>query len=256
MRQLFRGVIMIFLTCSTAIAQANVTPPIEETCPDIKISTPQNALLPRQSAFFEVFFGNGIGPKQYKYFWTASLGKIAGGQGTAKIELIPARQDNGSNLTVSVQIGGLPRNCESTFSSDIIPIVQLPIGDPVDRYGKSSKYDERSRIDSFFIQLNNNPTSAGLFVIGFNSADSGKYKRSRLSNILTSINFRKYDIKRVSFAIYEGDFEDDTSLWLVPPRAELPEIADEYILIKGKDLARKIPTLFKKNNNSWQPQQN
>jgi hypothetical protein len=48
------------------------------------------------------------------------------------------------------------------------------------------------------------------------------------------------------FAIYEGPFEQQTSLWLVPYGAELPGRADEYILIDGKDLARKIPTLFKK----------
>jgi len=83
-------------------------------------------------------------------------------------------------------------------------------------------------------------------MIGFNEKDSRQRKINSLRQIISILNFRRYEINKLSFAIYEGSFEQQTSLWLVPHGAKLPRRAAEYILIDGKDLSTRIPTLFKK----------
>jgi hypothetical protein len=72
-----------------------------------------------------------------------------------------------------------------------------------------------------------------------------------LKNINKHLEFRKFDKKRITFAIAETDFEK-TELWIVPPRAKFPKSRTgdfkrvsevNYQIIKAEEFSRKINDL-------------
>ena len=241
--------ILIFLVASCSLegkaqAQENAVPD-RGTCPTILVNGPSGVLAPTEPAIFEAVISNKTSATGLKYIWTTTIGKIATGQGTSNIELVLPEDINGGNVTVTVNIEGLPVGCPSS-TSEVAPMMAVIEGDPVDEYGRMSRRDETARFDNFFFQLKSNPSYDGLVVIGFNEKDSRQRKINSLRQIIDLLNFRRYNINKLSFAIGEGASEQQTSLWLVFPGGKLPKAADKYILIKGQDLAQKIPTLFKK----------
>lgn len=240
--------ILIFLVASCSLegkaqAQENAVPD-RGTCPTILVNGPGGVFAPTEPAIFEAVISNKSAAG-LKYIWTTTIGKITSGQGTSKIELVPPEGVNGGNVTVTVNIEGLPIGCPSS-ASETSPMMSVIEGDPVDEYGGISRNDETARFDNFFFQLKSNPSYDGLVVIGFTEKDNRQRKINSLRQIIDLLNFRRYNINKLSFAIGEGASEQQTSLWLVFPGGKLPKVADKYILIDGKDLAQKIPTLFKK----------
>lgn len=240
MKQIISIAVLIFAFCFAAFAQAN-------DCPEITIVTPNDTLVPGKPATISVAVGGKTAKTGLVYEWTVSAGGIVKGQGTPEIEFVATIEENEiANINVDVKITGLPKDCPNT-ASDIMPVAQRIFGDPVDKFGKIALDDRKARLDSFLIQIANDPDGEGLIVLTLEKRDSRTYKISLLKNILKFLEWRKADLTRISFAISEQDFDEQTTLWLVPPGAKLPIAEDEYYeIIKAEELDQKINELFPK----------
>ncbi|MBP7476506.1 MAG: hypothetical protein KA810_14735, partial [Pyrinomonadaceae bacterium] len=74
-------------------------------------------------------------------------------------------------------------------------------------------------IDNFYIQLNNNPSAQG-YIINYGTPAQIKKRRAQ---IMKAINFRKYDVGRVTFVDGpDNGGGESTKLYLVPAGAENP----------------------------------
>ena len=55
----------------------------------------------------------------------------------------------------------------------------------------------------------------------------------------------KYDLTKITFAISESDFDEETILWIVPVGAKFPKYADkEYKIIQAENLEQEFDYLF------------
>jgi hypothetical protein len=105
---------------------------------------------------YRVTVSGGSGGVTPTYTWSASAGKITGGQGTAEVTVDPEGSDI---LTVTVEIGGYPSACRAAGSCSWI--VCKAISRKLDEYGDIGFADERARLDAFAEELKNDPTSQG-----------------------------------------------------------------------------------------------
>ncbi len=154
------------------------------------------------------------------YNWTVSSGTITSGQGTPSISVATTREMAGTDVTATVDVAG---QCSETCPrSDSASAPIKPIEGPllVDEFGKLANDDIRSRLDSFFAELSNNPTSQG-YIINYGT-DREMTARERL--ITNHINFRGFDRSRIT--LVKGGAHDSggvhTKLWRVPPGADNP----------------------------------
>jgi hypothetical protein len=180
------------------------------------------------------------------FIWTASKGAIASGQETNKINLIPAKSDAASNVTIEVKISGLGVNCSTILSNEwgIYPHIE---GDPVERTGKISRRDFISRLDNFFVVIRQNPKQVGILAVYFDKHSSREYRIKHLKDLLQILEWRHYDLSRLY--VYPGvsDSEEETVYWLAPPHADLEDLRFDWTdLVKASDLSSKLGTLFQK----------
>ena len=181
-----------------------------------------------------------------EYAWTVSAGAIVRGQGTPSIEVSTAKEMEGSNVTASVKLGGVPSGCFAA-ASEVASIAYRPSGpDWLDEFGKLSVRDLRARLQNLYIRINNDPTAEGIIIVKFGKKASRTHKMAHLNNIYNAIIWLKGDLTRVSFLISESDYEN-TSVGPVPLGADLANLGiDASKLIKGEELKAKMKTLFLK----------
>lgn len=196
-------------------------------CPTISVIGPAGVTEPGDTMIFSVD-GAPAGPT---YSWRVSSGVIIEGQGTLAISVAVDRSMQGTNVIATVEVTGLLSGCEKTATA-VAPVAALFEGQPVDSYEALKENDERSRLDSFFAELANNPSSIGFIVLtGQRERLNARNRRIRL--ILRHARFRDFDVERLWFA-FEAAGIRRTTLWRVPPGAELP--CDNCPLVKGRDL--------------------
>ena len=130
-----------------------------------------------------------------------------------------------------------------------------------DEKPQATKYDEfetatngyvKSRMDAYYIELNNSPTTQGyIFKFG-----TDKVIAVRERQIRNSIAFLKFDTSRLT--LVRGGFRGivQTQLWLVPPGAETPtaesssKMIDEFEKASIGDIKARLDSLFIELNNS------
>jgi hypothetical protein len=222
----------------------------ENSCPRINLIVPDDLLYPEQSVTFIIKVENGKQSSKLQYFWIVSGGKIIKGQGQSELEFQPTEEDESLRLGIAVKVIGLPEPCADTVSQ-FVNVAGLPIGEPVDGFGKVPFSSYKLRLDSFLIAVNDNPDSEGLIELKFDKRDSRNYKISLLNNIIKFLEFRKFDKKRITFAIGEIDFEQ-TELWVVTQGSKFPRsrtadykrVSEEnYQIIKAEEFTQKIKDL-------------
>lgn len=237
MKRIIFTTILLLVFCFSAYSQAN-----DLACPANFAVFPQGVVNPDETVKIGVNLSKDANESNLKYEWTISAGKLVKGQGTSEVEIATSEENEGSNITVSVKVKGLEKEC---VVSEVFGIASLPIGEPVDSIGKIKLQDYLPRIDAFFHELIVNKDYEGLITIDFDRKDSRTYKKSLLQSIQKFIKLRKFDSSRITFAIADSEGEI-TELWLVPPGAYFPKYATDYTIIKGEDLEQKINELFSK----------
>ena len=188
-------------------------------CPSLSVDGPAGVTAPGGTMTFTANVSGGS-QESVTYNWTVSAGEISSGQGTPSITVQVPTEMSGGNITATVDIGGTDPTCNcTTNSSATAPVAEKPTSTQVDEFGKATDDDVKARIDNFYTQLNNNPNSQG-YIINYGSAADIRRRRAQ---IVKAINFRKYDLSRVTFV----DGPDNgtgvnTKFYLVPPGAENP----------------------------------
>jgi len=128
------------------------------------------------------------------------------------------------------------------FLSDIRGVAELPPSDPLDTFGKQSLNDIKARMDNFYSSLLQNPNCEGVLEMRFGKDARASYKVSRVKLILQAINFRQYDLTRVSFYFTPESKFEETIVWILPPGARSD--FDQSKLIKAEEISSKLNGLF------------
>ena len=195
----------------------NCTDPCE--CAMISVTGPAGITQPGESMTFTASASGGSA-SNLTYNWTVSAGTITSGQGTPSITVATTKEMANSSVTATVDVGGqcaatCQRNASETagIADTIKPVL-------VDEFGKQSNDDIRSRLDTFFTELSNNPGSQG-YIINYGT-DKEIAAREKL--ITNHINFRNQD--RSKFTLVRGGAHESggvhTKLWRVPQGADNP----------------------------------
>jgi len=187
------------------------------SCPTLSVTGPGGTTNPGETM---TFTANLSGAADNTYNWSVSAGTIESGQGTRSITVRTTNDMAGSNVTATVDIGGLDPNCNcTTTASESAPVATRPQATLIDEFGKAPNDDVKARVDNFYIQLNNNPSAQG-YIINYGTPAEIKARRAQ---IMKAITFRKYDPNRVTF-VDGGDTGAgvNTKFWLVPAGADNP----------------------------------
>ena len=184
-------------------------------CPPLSVSGPSGITNPGDAMTFTASSSGDV-----TYNWTVSAGTIESGQGTPSITVRTNRDMAGTNVTATVDIGGLPAGCNCPASaSETAPVAARPEANLIDQFGPATDDDVKARVDNFYTQLNNNPSAQG-YIINYGTPAEIKRRRAQ---IMKAINFRKFDASRVTFI----DGPDNgtgvnTKFYVVPAGAENP----------------------------------
>ena len=95
---------------------------------------------------------------------------------------------------------------------------ETPKAIKLDEFEKATNGYVKMIMDTFYVELNNNPAAQG-YIINYGTA---REIIKREKQIKVSIAFRKFDASRITFV--RGGYLKviKTDLWLVPPGAEPP----------------------------------
>ena len=184
-------------------------------CPTLSVDGPSGVTNPGSPMSFTA---NVSGGADVTYNWTVSEGTISSGQGTSAIT-VDTTGLAGRTVTATVNIGGLDPNCNCvTSDSESAPVAAKPDAELVDEFQKQVDDEVKARVDNFYIRLNNDPNAQG-YIINYGTAAEIKKRRAQ---IMKAINFRKYDVSRVTFVDSISDGGVNTKFYLVPSGADNP----------------------------------
>ncbi len=185
------------------------------SCPTLTISGPASVTKPGDTMTFTASSSGDV-----TYNWTVSAGTIESGQGTSSITVRTSEAMAGSNVTATVEIGGVDPNCNcTTTASETGSVDSKPTAIPVDDFGKAPDDDVKARVQNFYVQLNANPTAQG-YVINYGTTAQIKKRRNQ---IMKAINFLKYDPSRFTFIDGpDNGTGEQTKFYVVPAGADRP----------------------------------
>ncbi|PYT01011.1 MAG: hypothetical protein DMF63_04940 [Acidobacteria bacterium] len=168
-----------------------------------------------------VFTANmsGGSAQNITYNWSVDAGTIASGQGTPSIT-VTAPSDGASSVRATVNVGlDVDCNCPKE-ASESAPVAPRPEAVLVDEFGKIPNDDIRSRLDSFFTELSNQPNNQG-YIINYGT---DKEIAAREHLITNHIAFRNFDRSRITLIRggTSADGEPRTKLYRIPPGAADP----------------------------------
>ncbi len=184
-------------------------------CPTLTVDGPSGVTNPGSMMSFTA---NVTGGADVTYNWSVSAGSIASGQGTSAIS-VDTTGLAGQTVTATVTIGGLDPNCNcDTVKSESGPVAAKPVPELVDEFQKQVDDEVKARVDNFYIKLNNDPNAQG-YIINYGTAAEIKKRRAQ---IMKAINFRKYEVSRVTFVDSISDGGVNTKFYIVPSGADNP----------------------------------
>lgn len=199
---------------------ADCVPPAPDcpTCSGVSISGPAGITSPGSNMTFTATASGAT-----SYNWTVSRGTIVSGQGTPSITVSTTEADAGQTVTATLEVafGDRPANCGAcpTTASETAGVASKPTPNIVDEFGKATDDDVKARVDNFYIQLNNNPSAQG-YIINYGTPAQVKKRRAQ---IMKAINFRKYDVSRVTFVDGpDNGTGESTKFYTVPAGADRP----------------------------------
>ncbi len=215
MKQFFVCLTFIFVFSVATFAQINKISP----CPTISLVGPATFTIVGETMTFTVSIDN---ENSYKYKWTVSDGTVIEGLGTRVIKVITTPEEAEKEITVTVELNGLPPNCVNTASQKAF--VTRGNFDPViaDEYGKLSDKDEKARLENIASQLKQNKDFKAYFLVYLpekNQPETAKKQVSKIKSFL--INNQKISEERIVIFINQAD-SFWTRIYLVPDGAIFP----------------------------------
>lgn len=136
------------------------------------------------------------------------------------------------------------------FAQGESPNREMPVAKKVAGFETAANGYVKMSMDSYFVELNSNPSAQG-FIVNYGLPRELSKRRLQIMN---SIRFRKYDSSRIT--IVDGGFRPKikTEFWLVPSGAEPPklqniaELFDELEKATIEDVKARTDFLFVKLN--------
>lgn len=188
-------------------------------CGDLSITGPPAAVEPGETMTFTAQI-NGGQQENVTYNWSVDKGSIISGQGTTSITVsTDGLSDETLTASLETQGGGDCANCQLSGSETGI-VAGTPPPVLIDEFGNIKANDVRARIDSFIVELQNNPDSQG-YVINYGTS---RQIAAREKLIRNHFNFRKFDLSRIVFVNGGAEPEVRTRLWRVPAGADASTI--------------------------------
>lgn len=189
-------------------------------CPSLSVSGPAGIVNPGDAMTFTATLAGGT-QDNVTYNWSVSAGTIESGQGTPSITVRTTSEMANSSVTATVEIGGLPADCDCPrTANETGSIAPNPEFVKIDEFGKIPNDDIRSRLDTFFAELANNPSNQG-YIINYGTP---KEVAAREKLITNHIAFRRFDRSRIT--LVNGGASPDgvvtTKLYRIPPGAQNP----------------------------------
>ncbi len=231
-KHLTLGFLIVLGFICTAFGQgAHYTYPFELECP-------VTAVLAGEKVRVGTKFEGGHTGDAYSptYNWSLSAGTIVSGQGTMEIEI-----EVGSDLIDIIHV-----NLDRSFTQAHYPGVQrsancqiavLPSPQPrlVDEFRTAGSNCEEgfARLDSFFVELGNDPTATGVIAVHEDAADARAATR-RENQLRNHFTFRKFPLDRVTFVRGKARAKGTTQFWLVTAGASMPKIDEAPVEPKPK----------------------
>ena len=208
------SVVAIFTLCSFAQT-------VNAQCPVIDLPWPEDVTA-GQPITFRVSI-TGVDPDGYTYDWSISAGALTGGQGTTEVTM-DSEGLGGESVTATVEIGGLPPECNRTASASL-SVKKLPVSVKIDEYSGLKAQDEEARLDLAVIDVQSEPMNK-LYVIAYGGRKTRPgYAAAALNRVKTyMVTARGFDVGRIT-TIDGGHKEIPTvELWIVmhgaiPPTA-------------------------------------
>jgi hypothetical protein len=190
-------------------------------CPTLDVTGTVGAVRPGETITFTANVSGGT-QSNVTYNWTVSPGAtITEGQGTPVIRVATSADMAGQSVTGTVNIGGVCAECPTNGSAT----VQIETRPPditnveVDEFGVLSNDEVRTRLDSYFVALQNDPTAQG-YIINYGKPRDVARRETLIRN---HIRFRNFDASRITFV--RGDENGGTlrtRLVLSPSGAPTP----------------------------------
>ena len=218
--------LLIFFAASSATfgQGAHYTYPFSIACPD-------ELMTPGHPVTIAANFADGHTGERYlpTYNWSVSQGIIASGQGTPSIT-VEINRENIGQVTIT-----LDRVFKEAHFPDVqrsascsIPIAEPPQARMLDEFRTAGNNCEEgfSRLDGFFIELNNNPVDTGLIVLYRDNRDPDAARR-RATQLRNHARFRNFDMTRIRMVFGRAREGGTTQFWLIPAGAEAPAIDGE-----------------------------
>lgn len=176
--------ILIFAFCVAAFAQTDKIP----LCPSISVTGPAGVPKPDEPIVFTEILSKEADKFNLQYNWTVVGGKIIEGQGSLSVKAI--HKEAGRNLTLTVEVNGLPEECARTASETSSAPCLPPTLQLLDEFSISESRIDKARVDSFLVNLQNDPSAAGYIIESFTKGTSRKTIQQKSQRIFGYLKLR------------------------------------------------------------------
>jgi hypothetical protein len=193
-------------------------------CPTISISCPTEIREPGAPETVSVNISGRFRDLAPKYKWQVSAGKIISGQGTPEI-LVDTSEVAGQSITATVEIDGLPPECDRTESCTLPILEPAPDARKFDEYGDVSWISEEARLVNFGFQLREEP-GAQAFIIIYGARGRADEHLTRVRKFL--VERQGIDQSRIQLINGGYNKKAKVELWLVPTGAASPTANPDF----------------------------
>lgn len=183
------------------------------------------------------------------YIWTLSGGgEIVDGQGTSEI-IVQTEYGVEARITATVELGNV---FDETRKYSCTIETEKRKARLIDEFPFVAQGDLKARMDTLYLELNNNPQDQGyIFIFPKTAADQARVERV----VRDVIKWRNYDPSRVTIVNGEKGKRTNLQFWLKPPDADAPkpELNAEYRLpvpqntVKANASACELNALYLEN---------
>ena len=201
MKQILPGLAIVLFLCISVFAQ------VDSNCPTVKLLTDTPVANPGDVITFTIESGKKTKDLRLKYKWTISNGEIISGQETSVIK-VTAKQDSAGNVvTAAVEITGFTKGCKNSFSETVLIPEIIPIDNCID-YNYDSRTNERARLSSLKIELDNTPNIIAVMYLHFNKNATSKDIKKRIKEFTDNLSFQNFPKKdRIIIVIEKGKYD-------------------------------------------------